>query len=244
MQRIRLLGVTLIAIFTVGVLTAASASATEPTKILPEPTATSPLTGTSKSGPGTLLTVAGHEVTCKKDTDTFSFTTPNEGTFPATFEECKTVVAGVTLTCTGESDTEGKILLLGTGDYLLALRMVGTSETETTLVAALVFKFTEFSFTCKTGIISAVVKVRGCAAALAEPVEKLAEVTKDVFEEFKSGESRILQILPKEATKEENCLTETSLSGGAFELSAQKGSDENEKFEQGGKKVAVLLMNP
>lgn len=236
MKRIRLLGVALMAVFALGVIAAASASAQEPTKVLPEPTEAKPLMGTSKSGPGTLLTVGKNEVTCKKDTDTFSATTPNLGTFHATFEECKTVVLGQKLTCTGVGDKEGLILLLGTVHYWLALLSAK-------LVAALVFLFEEFHFTCKNALAKALVLVKGCAAALAEPTEKLTKVTKDIFKEEKSGVPDIKEVLPSEAKSEIKCITETNVNETKFEESAQTGTDENEAFKQGGAEVEVLLMN-
>ena len=140
MKRFRLLGVVLMAVFVLGVIVATRASAAEPTKILPEPTAVKPLTATDKSGPGTLLTVAGSEVKCTKGTSTSSFTTPNLGTFHAIFEGCKAKVPIIgTAPCTGASDEKEKILLLGTVHYVLALLMEGKPKEEKTpkLVAAL-----------------------------------------------------------------------------------------------------------
>ncbi len=236
MKRFKLLGVAFMAIFALSAIAATTASAEEFTKILPIPTAENPLTGTDKSGPGTLLTIGKNQVTCEKDTSNFSFTSPNLGTFHATFEGCKTEVLGQKLTCTGTGDKEGQILLLGIVHYWLALL---TAK----LVAALVFLFEEFHFTCKNVIAKALVLVKGCAAALAEPVEKLTKVTKDVFIEEKSGVSDIKEVLPEETTKEIKCITETNVNETKFEESAQTGTDENEKFEQGKKAVEVLLMN-
>jgi len=244
MKRIRLLGVALMTVFAVSAIVAATASAAEPTKILPEPSTVKPLKVTSKSGAGSLITVSGEEVKCKTDKGTSEFTTPNLGTFHALFEGC-TGPSGTT--CTGESgDAKGTILLLGEVHYLLALLMEGTKEKETTkLVPALAFLFKQFHFTCSISIIKVLVLVRGCAAAFAEPTEVLTKKTKDVFTEWSQGESQILLILPPEATKEVNCLTETHVGEGEekFELSAQKGTAENEKFEQGGKEIEIELMN-
>ena len=128
MKRFRLLGVVFMAVFVLGVVAATTASAAEPTKILPEPTKEKPLTVKSKSGKGTLLTVGKSEVTCNTDKGTSEFTTPNLGTFHTTFEGCKTEVLGQKLTCTGANDAEGLILLLGTVHYVLALLMKGQGQ--------------------------------------------------------------------------------------------------------------------
>jgi len=242
MKRLERFGVALVAVFTLGVFAATSASAAEPTKILPEPTVANPLTSVDKSGAGTLLTIGGSEVKCTKDTSTASFTTPNLGTFHVLFDGCKAKVPIIgTAPCTGAvGDVKEQILLLGTVHYVLALLTEGT---KTKLVAALAFLFEEFHFTCEALGQKQLILVKGCAAALAEPVEKLTKITKDVFKEIKSGDSNILEILMEEATKEIRCDTLTSVNGGAFELSAQTGAAENEKFEQGKKAVEVLLMN-
>lgn len=238
MRLLKLLGVALFAIFALSAIAATAASA-EKTLILPEPgnTAATQLEGISKGGRGILLTVAGHEVKCTKATNTFIFTSPNLGETHVLFEGCETVVI-VKLTCTGTNDKSGNILFLGKVHYVLALRMKNATETE--LVAALVTLINEFEFKCG----SVPIKVRGCAAALAEPLETLTSLTKDVFKEFSSGESEILEFLVEGTTgKETPCLTETNVNGGGFELSAETGTAENEKFLKNGKAVTVLLMN-
>lgn len=243
MQRIRIFGVTLMAIFAVGAVTSAVANA-ENTKILPEPTAGEPLTGTSKQeGKGSLLTTGGNLVTCEAGTNTFTFENANTGSTHVLFEKCSTKLLGSTLTCTGVEDKEGDILFLGAALYVLALRMKNSTETE--LVAALVVLITQFHFTCKTGIIKALVLVKGCSASLTEGIEKLTKSTKDVFKEFSSGESEILAYLKAGTTGTDTaCLTETEVNeSGKFELSGETGSATNTGFKKGGKEVEILLMN-
>jgi hypothetical protein len=241
MRSIRLLGVALVASVMLSALVAAAASAVEPTKILPEPTAAKPLTGTSKSGKGTLLTVGGSEVSCGGSTATFEFTTPNLGKTAVTFTECRTVILGSTLTCTGVGDAAGVILFTGAVHYVLALRMKSATETE--LVTALVVLVTQFHFTCSAGLIKALVLMRGCVAALAKPLKLLTKVTEAVFKEFKSGESEILEFLPEETTGAETlCLEEMNVNETKFELVALTGTLVHEGFKQGGVAVEVLLM--
>jgi hypothetical protein len=64
-----------------------------------------------------------------------------------------------------------------------------------------------------------------------------------VFKETKSGVSDIRTVLPETSTKAISCITLESVNGGAFEESAETGTVENEKFEQSGKAIEVLLMN-
>jgi hypothetical protein len=238
MKRVRLLGVALMAVFMFSAVAATVSSAAEPTKVLPEPTVANPLTSTDKSGLGTLRTIGGKTVICEKDTSTASFTSPNLGTFHVHFEGCSTPVLGAKVPCTGTEDSKGSILLLGTVHYWLAL----LSEK---LVGALVFLYEQFHFTCEALGVKQLVLVRGCAAALAEPLEKLTKITKDVFAEEKkeSGKPDIRFVLPEESSKELECITETNVNETKFEESAAAGTAENEKFEQGKAAVEVLLMN-
>ena len=70
------------------------------------------------------------------------------------------------------------------------------------LVAALAFLIEELHFTCEALGQKQLILVKGCAAALAEPTEKLTKVTKDKFQGIKSGESNILEILLEEAKED------------------------------------------
>lgn len=239
MRCLKMLGAVLTAIFLLlGAVAAATASA-EVTLILPEPTKNEPLTFSSTSGEGRLLTLAGKQVKCKKDTGSGEFTTGNLGTYKVLFEGC---TGEFGTTCTGVGDEPGTILQEGTVHYVLAL----LGLTETKLVAALAGLVKEFHFTCSVIGLEILVLVRGCIAALAEPTEKLTKTTKDVFlfdTSETSGDPDIEQILMENATKEIECKLESSISGGAFESSALKGSATNEKLKKGGKEIEVLLMN-
>ena len=111
MQRFRILGVALVAMFALSAVVSATASAE--VKILPALTAEEKWTG--ESGAGTLEALPGgstHEVACKKDKSegTFEQNKPL-GLFHITFEGC---TAGFgTLTCTGLGEGNGIILSLG-----------------------------------------------------------------------------------------------------------------------------------
>jgi hypothetical protein len=234
MTRFKTIGVALMAILALSAFAAsiASAEGVEPTKILP----TGKITFTSKSGPGTLLTIGKNEVKCEKDAGSGEVKTLNLGNFHTEFSECKAELGGFKPVCTGEGDTEGKILLLGTFHFWLAT--LGKA-----LVAALVFLIAQIHFTCELLGQKQLILVLGCAAALAEPTEKLAKVTTDQFIETKSGVSDIRTVLPELSTKSLGCITTTSVNAKPFEESAQKGTAENETFKSGGVAVEVLLMN-
>jgi hypothetical protein len=235
MKRIKLLGVSLIAVVAVLALTASSAMAEEKTKMLPE----SGVSFTSTSGPGTLETKGGSKVTCTKDKDTGTIDSANLGKFTVDFEGCKLG----TEECTGVNEAKEVILMKGVYHFWLALELK-TGETKESLVGALVFLIEEFHFTCKVGgIFNALVLVLGCVAALAEPLNTLAEITKDVFKQSK-GVQLIILVLPQEAKEEIKCILLSSVNGGAFEQSGAEGTDENKAFKVGEKPVTVLLMNP
>jgi hypothetical protein len=233
MSRFKAIGAGLMAILALSAFAVAMASAAEPTKMLP---AGPGITFTSKSGEGVLLTVGGSEVKCKKDAGTGTIDTTNLGNFHTEFKECKAKVSIFEGPCSGEGDSEGIILLLGTFHFWLATL---TNK----LVAALVFLIREFHFTCVVAGVKELVLVKGCAAALAEPTEVLTKVTKDVFIETKSGISDIRTVLPENSTIPISCITLTNVGGKGFEESAQKGTAENETFKKEGVAVEVLLMN-
>jgi hypothetical protein len=233
MTRLKTIGAALMAILALSALAVAMASAAEPTKMLPS----AGITFTSKSGPGTLLTaVKSNEVKCKKDTGTGTIDTTNLGNFHTEFKECKAKVGGLEGPCTGEGEAPEVILLLGTFHYWLA-------TLDKALVGALVFLIREFHFTCEIFGLKQLILVKGCAAALAEPTEKLTTVTKDVFKETKSGISDIKTVLPENSTKSMSCITLTNVNNEGFEESAQTGTAENEKFKKGAEAVEILLMN-
>jgi hypothetical protein len=125
---------TILALLTLTAFTA-TASAAEPTKILPEPTTAKPVTFTSKSPKGTLETVKGIKLTCATDKGGGSFTNANSGTGSILFETCTSEEEVV---CTGVGDKTGTIAQEGTVQYLLALEML--TSTTSTLVPAFVFK--------------------------------------------------------------------------------------------------------
>ena len=231
---------------------AVSAASAEATKILPEPTKSEPLTTkATQSAPGDLLTVGGLEVKCVKGSGSESWTTANLGTGNVLFTEC---TGPLSTTCTTTGDTAGLISAEGEVHFWLGLLMTGTAEKETTeLIAALVFLLKEgavakpVKFTCVNSkkTIEDKIEVTGCVAAQVLPasLNALIKEAKEEFAEWKSGETKVLQVLPQEATSEINCLPTTSTNGGALELSAITGLFTAGSYEKGGKAITIELMN-
>jgi hypothetical protein len=108
MQRFRILGVALMAMFALSAVMSATASAE--VKILPTLTVEEKWTG--ESGKGTLEVLGGEGIECTKDKSegTFEANKPL-GKFHIHLEGCKTAGG---ITCTGLSEKTGIILALGT----------------------------------------------------------------------------------------------------------------------------------
>jgi hypothetical protein len=253
MRRIVMLfSVAVMAVFAFSAVAVSAASA-DVTKILPEPTEAAPLTATlSESAEGHDLTTGGLEIRCGRTSGSETWTTANLGTWNLLFTECTGALSTV---CTGEGDPSGLISARGEVHFWLALLMTGTAEKETTeLIGALVLLLKESgvakpsNFTCvnpKKTIEERAV-VNGCLAAQVLPasLNALIKEAKEEFAEWKSGETKTLQVLPQGTTSEINCLPTASVNGGAAELLALAGSYVANNFKKGGKELTIELMNP
>jgi hypothetical protein len=236
MKRIRLLGTVLMIGFALTVTAAAIASAEE-TKLLPEPTALSPVINKSEGILMVLTTLSNKKVECESSSGEASFTSFNLGTFHTLFTKCTGLLGS---TCTGSGDPAGLVALLGTVHYWLAL-LVKTG----TLVAALVYLIAPFHYTCETFGVKQLILILGCSAAHAEPTNVLTNLTKDGFIANGTGMPDIRSVLPEGATKEIPCITLIQVNEeGAFEEFAREETSSNSKFEQNKKLISVLLMNP
>jgi hypothetical protein len=242
MTRIKLIGLSLVAVIALLALTATSASAAEEkTKMLPE----SGVTFTSKSGEGK-LTILGlaTSVICKKDKGSGTIESANLGKYETIFEECHSN-GSTTNNCKGATDTTaGIILSKGTYHFWLALETL--NGVPNTLVGALVFLPEEIHFTCVIAGLNNLFLVKGCLAALATKLNTLVSTTTDTFALAGgvAGDQLITEVLPQGAEKEIECVLLTSVNGGAFTMSALENVAENETFKKGAETVTVLLMNP
>jgi hypothetical protein len=253
MRRIVMLfGVAVMAVFAFSAVAVSAASA-EATKILPEPTEAAPLTATlTEPAEGHDLTVGGLEIKCSKASGSETWTTANLGTWHLLFTECTGPLSTV---CTGEGDPSGLISAGGEAHFWLALLMTGTPEKETTeLIGALVLLLKESgvvkpsNFTCVNArkTIEDKAVVNGCLAAQVLPasLNALTKEAKEEFAEWKSGETKTLQVLPQGTTSEINCLPIASVNGGPAELLALAGAYVAGSFAKGGKELTIELMNP
>ena len=217
----------------------ATATATEKTKVLPEPTISAPTSLTVSAKGGKLVASNGEAVECTSTAGKSAFTSANLGTGKLELSGCKGPLSS---TCTGEGDRSGIVLTEGTVHYELALEM--TSGAETTLVGAVVILQREFHITCEVVGVKELVLARGCDAGKDDSAQKLTKSVLVLFKQWATGETKILEILPPEATRFSLCLLEASVNGKGFTLAALEGESTAEKWTQGSKEVEVLLMNP
>jgi hypothetical protein len=114
MQRIKLLGLALIALVAFGAIASASAFAEGP-EITPTPTAEKPLSFTAKGGEATLQgTSSANQVKCLENETAGKFTTQDKGTGTVKFIDCRSELGKCT--STGQSSgvilTEGEVQLV------------------------------------------------------------------------------------------------------------------------------------
>ena len=237
MNRIKTFGLALMVILVMSVIASATASAVEPTKMLPEPTEKSPVSFTGKGEKGkeksTLETVAGEKVVCTSSTAKGEATSPNLGTFDALFLGCK--AKGIAA-CKGLKDTvKESVLAVGPFHYWLALL-------NKELIAVIAILLEEDHFECAF-IIEELILVKGCVAAQLTPTDKLTKTATLKFVQTK-GVQNITKILPENSTKEIECKLESKKGvEGKFEQSAQEGNAEIEGFKQNGVAIEALFMN-
>jgi hypothetical protein len=239
-MRRKLIGLAAIAVLATTV-TATAVAAAEETKILPEPTATNELitsTGNTVALPVlTITTLGGKGIKCEGAGGAARFSSPNLGISHVILLKCGGPLGS---TCTTLGEPAGRVALLGTVHFWLALLVKSG-----TLVAALVYLMPPFHFTCEALGVKQLILALGCAAAHAEPVNVLTNLTQDVFIEDGVGMPDIRSVLPENATKEIPCILLVQVNEeGAFEEAAQELTLFNKSFEQGAKLISILLMNP
>jgi hypothetical protein len=154
MQRLKVLGLALVAVFALGAVVAATAGALP--LVLPETTGKK--SSDSSIGATIYKTVGGKEVKCEKATGTTEEEAPKPlGPFHITFKECTATEGGLTVKCTGLGDaTTGEILTLGT--YHLVY-----DKSSTELPVEILFLVGATHFTCG-GIF--LIKVEGSESCL------------------------------------------------------------------------------
>jgi hypothetical protein len=242
-RMITLFGVAVMAVFAFTAISAAIASA-ELTKILPEPTAGAPLTDTAtQSAAGRLLALKGLEIKCTKGSGKETWTSANNGSGGVLFEGC---TSALSTTCTGAGDTTGDIPANGETRFWLALQMEAGGASK--LIAALVFLIKPaITFTCvnsgKTIKNEIVVQENSCIAAKDLNINSLISTENEEFQEFTSGETSILSVLPAEATNEIKCLPLERLNAAASELFAVQANFAISEYKKSNAALTIELMN-
>jgi hypothetical protein len=123
MKRFRLLGLALLAVFSLGALIVASASAELPL-LLPVKVGGSPWTGVNDGAEKVILeTLKGEKVPCNKVKMSGTQETDTLGKYKLTFEECETVTGK----CNSDGDAAG--IILTEGEYHYVDDFLGTAAT-------------------------------------------------------------------------------------------------------------------
>ena len=247
MRRIQLAITTLLGLLALAAIAGTTtATAFETTKILPTPTATEPLSATItilRPG-GALVALGGEKISCRSGLGSVNFTTENLGTGAIEYKECTTIVSSLEVKCWGEADRveSGIILVTGTVHYWLALEML--TSTTTTLVGAFVILQAPFHFKCGIeGIATELILVRGCQASRDDSNERLTKEVVVLAKQWATGETRILEVLPENSSREIKCLPESERETRGFTLSALEGEALISSWLQKGREVTVLLHN-
>ena len=230
MQRFRIIGMAILAIFAIGAVAAATASAEE-LRLLPLGTTANPVKFNVSSAGGELGSEVA-KITCVKDKGTGETTSARLGKFRVTFEECKNVASGAA--CRGLSDLPGNIT--AEGEFHLR-RLLGTEAEQKHIVVFFLLK--EVHFSCSIVLV----KVTGCVAGLIEPINKLAkELTIKLT--VSGGKQVILEAdTDGELTGMEKCgPLQVSVNEAAPANGTESTTETMSGFTQGGTAVEALLM--
>jgi hypothetical protein len=234
MQRIKLLGLAVLAVFAFSAVASAVASAEiMPPLMLPGAGTTFTIKGL---GEPILVRENGEKIKCKKSTGSGEATSDSLGNFKILFEECKS--EPLSTTCTGLGNTTGTILTEGEYHF----RWLLAEKTKPHLV--LLPKHVHFS--CSLLLFL----VLGCVAS--------KDLEKDNGTALLENELVELFLVKLTQAGAVNSPSEVDTANGegmeACGLKVKKGSEEKEEkggeeasgvieeFMSGGKKVSILLM--
>lgn len=208
-----------------------SASAVELTKILPEPSEKSPISGTGTAGKLSFETASAEKLVCKEAKGTGEFTTPNNG-------QAEVHVTGCTflgLNCNSVGAKAGEITLKDEIHYWAGF--LGGK-----LIAVAVGLITK-TLTIECPSVGVKMEKKGCtagevpASSLNKKVKSFASTVKQA-----KGKQEITEILPPKSEKTIKCVSEISKNGGKFEEIGQEGGGTIENFKQNGSSLEIELM--
>jgi hypothetical protein len=208
-----------------------SASAAELTKILPEPTEKSPISGTGTAGEVSFETASGSKFTCAKATGTGEFTGPNDGHGEVSVTGCK----ALGFSCNSPGAKSGEVILKDTIHYWSGF--LGGK-----LIAVAVALITK-NLIIECPVLGTKMEKKGCTAGEVPP-SSLNTKIKSVGGTLKQtkGKQEITEILPPKSEKPIKCVSEISTNGGKFEEIGQAGKGTTENFKQNGKALEIELM--
>lgn len=225
MQRFRLLGIALMAIFAIGAIASATAAAENP-EILPIPTVKTPLKFTSEGLDVSyvLETTAGGKIKCDKVKNKGEFTTQDAGTATIDFEKCETLG----LPCRTEGDAEG-IILVSADIQFVDLKKAGLALKESLGVELLPLEGGVNKLIIKCGKLGEVViEIRGSVLGKEDKIKELVKtkVGELLFDQTKGEqefkECELLKALCINAKGEPNkLLFESSTNKAGFELAGE-----------------------
>jgi len=230
MKRFRLIGMAILAIFAIGAVASATASAEE-LRMLPLGTGANPVKFNVASGVGKL--VAGtSKIKCEKDKGTGEATSARLGTFRVTFEECKEEELKVT--CRGLKDLPGNIT--AEGEFHLR-RLLGTEAEQKHIVVF--FLLSNVHFSCSIVLV----KVSGCVAGLIKPINTLTKELA-IGVELEGTKQKILEAdTDGELTGMEKCgPLQVAKNEGTAENGTEETTETMSGFTQGGSAVEALIM--
>jgi hypothetical protein len=215
MKRIRLLGLTLIALIALGAFASANAFAELP-EILPVPTAANPAKFTSEAPTeAKLITTKDNEVKCKKAKNKGEFTSQDAGTVLIEFEGCE----AFSLPCNSEGDKAGVILLKG-AMQLVDVLPTGTLDLGIWIEPKNAAGTKDLSFTCggifTITVLGSVIGVIDNAKGELLTTGTKAKEFKALWKQAKLGEQEIKECMSLKALCEK----------GPFELKADVGEGE------------------
>jgi hypothetical protein len=227
MQRLKLLGLALVAVFAFSAAVTAVASAEE-VSFLPE----APVKFAATSGAGQLqiLNAALKPIKCTKDKGSGATTTKDEGTFIVEFEGCETELSGLKVKCAdlGQTSDNGIIKLSGNFD----LRMGLTGQP----LGIMAFLVSNIHFLCSIALFT----VSGCAAGSIEKLNELVSSLSVVLKQA-AGENEILSIDNLAETAMEECTLLTKKGSETAETSGEETSETLNGFTKGGVSTTVLI---
>jgi hypothetical protein len=234
MRHLRVLGLALLALFAVGAVASASASAALPQVLVGGVASAATFKGTSEPVPK-LETLKGTFVECEKSASTTEIGANGEsGTFHVTFSgKCHAVRSGVSAECTGLGDTtKGTILALGTVKFVY-------DKLGTELGVAAHLTLEPVHFECEAFGVKELVKVSGDLLCLITPINTLTAKSAILCKQTKGDSTELKYWETSEGTEKITSLL-TATAEGTAESSGQETHENLVSFVGGVEKAVTL----